>query len=79
MPAGSWPWANLGNLRLDVFKKRQYEKVGIEIAAIKGTTERIIEIVLNDGRVIPIRRDLIEIYTGTAYLPRWLYEKIIGD
>ncbi len=54
----------------------QYQKTAIEITGIGETTERVINVIMKDGRHVPIRRDLIDIYPGRAFLPRWLADKI---
>lgn len=56
--------------------KRRNQKVALEIISIGETTERVIEIVLKDGRRPRIRRDLIEIYGSRAFIPKWLADRI---
>lgn len=62
--------------KMNPFKKRQYEKVPIKIVDIVETTDRIIQVELENGYKPRIRRDLIDIYGSTAFLPRWLHDKI---
>lgn len=59
-----------------VANKSQYQKTALEITGIGETTERKIVIILKDGRPVPIRRDLVEIYGNRAFVPKWLADKI---
>ena len=59
--------------------KPQFQKKPLEIVGIGETTERKINIILKDGRHVPIRRDLVEIYGNRAFVPKWLADRIIGE
>jgi len=55
------------------------QKIALEITAIGKTTERIVEVILKDGRPVPLRRDLVEIYGSRAFVPKWLADKIMQN
>ena len=57
-------------------KKVAFQKVPLEITGIGETNQRIIEVVLKDGRSVRIRRDLVEIFDNRAFVPAWLVQKI---
>lgn len=54
-----------------------WQKTAIEITGIGDTTDRVIELILENGGRASIRRDLVEIYGSRAFIPKWLADKII--
>jgi hypothetical protein len=59
-------------------KRTQWQKIAIEITAVRETPRpEIVEVELaTTGKPMRLRRDLVDFCYGTVLMPRWLAEKL---
>ncbi len=62
---------------MSIANRRNNSPFAIEIIDILETSERIVKVVLKNGKPFSIRRDLAEFSRGRVYIPYWLAKKVL--